>query len=294
MTELANITKNGKLISEDNWKAYISKLENNIKDTDNNKSILKEKLVKAIKKRSQGKFGVAFSGGVDSSFISLILKKGNKEFTCFSVGLENSPDIQHAEMIAEFLKLKLKKTVLNIEQLEKSIPKVMKIVKSRNVVSVGVGLVVYHVLELASQHDVSRIYSGLGSEEIFAGYHRHAEALEKGYKELHEECWQGLKNMWQRDFTRDYTLAKYFNAEFLTPFLDKEVIKTAMNIHPKYKLNKENKKIIFSEIADISGLGQYAWRKKKAAQYGSQVQKALKKISKNNGFNYIKDYLLHV
>jgi len=294
MTELANITKNGKLISEDNWKKYISSLENNLKDTVNNKTVLKEKLIEAIEKRSQGKFGVAFSGGVDSSFISLILRKENKDFECFSVGLENSPDIQHAEKIAELLNLKLKKKILTIDELEKSISSVMKIVKSRNVVKISVGLVVYHVLELANKSNVNKIYSGLGSEEIFAGYQRHAEALEKGYEELHKECWSGLKNMWQRDFTRDYPLAKHFNSEFLTPFLDTEVIKAAMNIHPKYKLDKENKKIILSEIAENSGLGRFAWRKKKAAQYGSQVQKALKKITKRNGFNYIKDYLLHV
>ena len=44
----------------------------------------------------------------------------------------------------------------------------------------------------------------------------------------------------------------------------------------------------------MTGVGlpaEFAWRKKKAAQYGSGIDKALLKIAKRHGFKYRGDYL---
>jgi asparagine synthase (glutamine-hydrolysing) len=59
-----------------------------------------------------------------------------------------------------------------------------------------------------------------------------------------------------------------------------------------YKMDKNNNKIILREIAEELGLKkEFAWRKKKAAQYGSNFIKGMDKLAKRNGFNYKKDYL---
>jgi len=42
------------------------------------------------------------------------------------------------------------------------------------------------------------VLSGLGSEEIFAGYQRHKEALN-----INKECLHGLRMMYERDLYRD-------------------------------------------------------------------------------------------
>jgi len=77
-----------------------------------------------------------------------------------------------------------------------------------------------------------------------------------------------------------------------TPFLDKELIKVAMNVHPMFKLDKENKKIILREATEFIGLKkEFAWRKKQAAQYGSNFINGIEKLAKKNGFKLKKDYL---
>ena len=127
----------------------------------------------------------------------------------------------------------------------------------------------------------------MGSEEIFAGYERHELA-----ENVTEECWNGLANMWERDFVRDYTLGKHFNAELMTPFLDKDLIVEAMKFPPKDKLDDDQKKIILRKIAEEEGLpDEFAWRKKKAAQYGSKFDRILAKIAKKKGFKFKGDYL---
>ena len=98
--------------------------------------------------------------------------------------------------------------------------------------------------------------------------------------------------MWHRDLLRDFKIAKYLGLELKTPYMDLEVIKTAMNINPMYKIDKINKKIILREIAEDFGLdAEFAWRKKKAAQYGSKFDRAILKLAKKHGFKFKADYL---
>ena len=75
-----------------------------------------------------------------------------------------------------------------------------------------------------------------------------------------------------------------------TPFLDPELIECAMKISGEEKINDKGNKVILREIAE-EFLGEFAWRKKKAAQYGSCFDKAIEKLAKKGGFKLKKDYL---
>jgi len=98
--------------------------------------------------------------------------------------------------------------------------------------------------------------------------------------------------MWTRDLLRDSKIAKHLGLELKTPYMDLNVIKAAMNLNPMNKLDKINKKIILREIAEDFGLEkQFAWRKKKAAQYGSNFVKGIDKLAKKYGFATKKEYL---
>ena len=80
--------------SQKQWKNHINKLKKIKIKAD--KKILKNNIIKAIKKSiPDKKFGILFSGGVDSCLIALICKQLKKDFTCYTVGLENSEDITY-------------------------------------------------------------------------------------------------------------------------------------------------------------------------------------------------------
>lgn len=283
-------------MNEKEWKSFINSIENDFDNLETNKvrakRILKEKIINSIKNNATNNNGVLFSGGIDSTLISLILKKLNISFSCYSVGLENSLDIKYAEKIAKELGFKLKTKILSLKEFEKTIKNTIKILNEADVTKVSVATVVYSASLLAKNDNVITLLSGLGSEEIFAGYQRHENAFDNGFEALHKECWNGLKQIWSRDIKRDLLISKANNITLKLPFLDKDVIKSAMGIHPMYKLDKNNNKIILREIAEDLGLRkEFAWRKKKAAQYGSNFIKGIDKLAKNQGFNYKKDYL---
>ncbi len=289
MAQLANIVKNGKLVSEAEWKRYISGLEKITKKS--NKKKLTETIINSVKKRIPKKrFGIMFSGGVDSSLIAFLCKKLKANFICYSAGIEGSEDLEYAERIAKKYGFKLRSRVYildEVEEIVKNVAKIMKKIKKYDPVTIGVASVEYAAAMLARKDKVNTFFGGLGSEEIFAGYERHLLAKDK-----HKECWNGLKNMWGRDLLRDYTLAKELKFTALTPFLDKEVIISAMGIDINRKINEKQKKIILREIAEELGLAkEFAWRKKKAAQYGSGFDKAIEKLARKNGFRFKNEWL---
>jgi len=297
MTKILGIVKEGRLIPEDLWIKFVYGLENNFDNLETNKERAKRELsdaiIQSIKKRAVAKFGILFSGGIDSSLIAFVSKQLKCNFTCYTVGLEGSDDIIWARKVANEYEFNFKYKVLSLDEFEKIINNVVKILNDADIVKVAVGSVLYSAGKLALADGNNVLFGGLGSEEIFAGYQRHEDVLQKNnFEALHKECWNGLKNMWSRDLTRDFTIAKNLDLDLRVPFLDKELIRVAMNIHPMFKLDKDNKKIILREAAEFIGLKkEFAWRKKQAAQYGSNFVNGIEKLARQKGFKLKKDYL---
>ena len=188
-------------MNNNEWMSFINNLrtEELIKDKTKAEELLKLELINSIKKRIPNqKFGILFSGGVDSSTIALICKKFTDNFNCYCVGLKNSQDIVYAKKVAKELKLNLKIKILDIDEIEKITNELIKIINKKDIVSVSVGLVTYSAMKLAKRDGINTVFTGLGSEEIFAGYQRHKEA-----SDINKECWSGLLMMYERDFKRD-------------------------------------------------------------------------------------------
>ncbi|MFH1505407.1 MAG: asparagine synthase C-terminal domain-containing protein [archaeon] len=294
--------KNKYLIEEKEWKQIINSLKTNESLADPKKAhnTVKKLIKKAIKERiPKEPFGILFSGGLDSALIALICKQLKADFICYSVGFYDQGqkypvDLIFAKKLAEEIDVELKMIVLDFKESEKIIKKIVKILKGdqNNVTNVGVGTVLMAALEAAKKDNINILFSGLGAEELFAGYERHIGYDKKDYSKVQEECWKGLLGMYQRDFIRDISIAEQFKAELQTPFLDMDLIKEAMKIPAKLKINKQYKKLILREVAENIGLPkEYAWRKKLAAQYGARTTKAVQKLARKAGFRYKKDYL---
>ena len=298
MTKVLGIVKEGKLIPEELWVKFVESLENDFDSLETNKERAKreiaEAIVNAVRKRVVPKFGILFSGGVDSSLIAFVCRQLKCNFTCYAVGIEGSDDITWAQQIAREYRFDLKFKVLSLDELEIVVKDVVKTLNDADIVKVSVGSVLYSAGKLALINNDNVLFGGLGSEEIFAGYQRHEDVFnDNNFEALHKECWSGLKNMWRKDLTRDFAIAKKLGLDLRVPFLDKDLIKVAMNIHPMYKLDKSNKKIILREAAELIGLKkEFAWRKKQAAQYGSNFVNGIEKLAKIKGFKFKKDYLI--
>ncbi|MBI2666219.1 diphthine--ammonia ligase [Candidatus Woesearchaeota archaeon] len=260
--------------------------------------LLKEKttqlLNKAILKRiPRKKFGLLFSGGVDSTFLAKILKEHGYEFTCYTAVLDTEndmvlpSDLIYARKAAQELGLCLKIKKIKQEEIYSYLKKIVPLIEDSNVVKVGVALPFFIASEMAKEDGCKVIFSGLGSEEIFAGYERHKLA-----RNINSECLSGLRKLFERDLYRDDVITMYHNLELRLPFLDRELADFSLKIPQEHKINAEISKKILREIALEHGIPlDIAFRKKTAAQYGSRFATALEKLAKKNNFLSQSAYL---
>lgn len=286
------------------WEALIDNLRENEKALDLSKdemvlelaSLVENKILE-MAKSVKGTVGVLFSGGVDSTLICYVLNKNNVPFLAATVGFRDNDnqklpdDILEARKIAKQYGFNHVEKIFSFNEVSDLFFETVKILGEdlTNVVNVGVGSVEIAGIKLLQNHDstINSVFGGLGSEEIFAGYKRHADSDDK-----HAECWIGLRNMYLRDLERDFAISKALNVSFLVPFLDKDIISFSMGIPIDFKINEYSKKIILRESALKLGLDKkYSFRPKKAAQYGSRTDKAISKLAKKAGFSLKKDYL---
>ena len=234
------------------------------------------------------KIGVLFSGGIDSTLLAFILKKMGVEFTCYTAALdETSQDLIWSRKIAKELGFNLNETITKLDDVEEEIKTVCNIIESSNVVKVGVALPFHLAARAAKRDGVKVLYSGLGSEEIFAGYKRHEDS-----SNVNEECRSGLLKMYERDLYRDDTITMYNGIEIRLPYLDLKLARFSLKIPSKFKIDGESKKMILRDLARKLGLKEeFSERKKLAAQYGSRFDKSLEMLAKKNGFEKKSEYL---
>ena len=257
-----------------------------------------ELLNQAIAKRiPPKKFGLLFSGGIDSTFLAKYFRDQGKEFTCYTAVLDTENkeplDLTYAQKVAEELGLKLKIKKIKQEEIPKYLKKIVPLIEDSNVVKVGVALTFYLACEMAKEDGCKVIFSGLGSEEIFAGYERH-----KRSSNINQECVSGLLKMYERDLYRDDVLTMDNNLELRLPFLDRNLAEYALKIPEEHKIKENGRhgeivtKYILREISKERGLSEeFSFRKKTAAQYGSKFDYALGKLAKQEGFSSKSSYL---
>lgn len=255
---------------------------------------LSRHLEKAVLKRvPEQKFGLLFSGGIDSTIIAHILKKAGHDFTCYTTVVDDKDfkepeDRAYAKLVAEKLGLKHKIIKIRQGEAESLLKKVVPLIEDTNVVKTEVGLTFYAACEAAKKEGCKVIFTGLGSEEIFAGYKRHKDSTD-----INKECVSGLLKLYERDLYRDDVITMYHGLEARLPFLDTALIEYSLKIPGRLKIKQGVEKHILRLAAQELGLPKgLTERPKKAAQYGSNVSRLIARLTKKAGFRLKSEYLL--
>ncbi len=292
-------------ISDSNWSKHIDYLRS-IKGVVGTRQNIAAALKKSILNNLPNEpFGILLSGGVDSSIIAKICKDENISFRCFCVGMKGSEDLKVAKEIAHLLELELVFKEFEIDEIEELLIKVIAILPSpiihndnyiEYMVKVSVSTVLLAAISLGDERS---FFSGIGAEELFAGYQRHVKSVHEGgkwrgmnIKGLVDESWDGLKRLNNLVISRDKLIAESLTKEVISPYINDELIILAMSLSTDEKIDSITNKKILREIAVELGVPiEASARKKKGAQYGSNFDKAIKLLAKRNGFKLKKRYL---
>lgn len=120
-------------------------------------------------------WGVLLSGGLDSSLVAAVASRiqkanGGRKLHSFCVGLENSPDIQAAKKVADFLGTEHHSYTYTIQEGLDAIPEAIYHIETYDTTTVRASTPMYLMSRKIKAMGITMVLSGEGSDEIFAGY----------------------------------------------------------------------------------------------------------------------------
>jgi asparagine synthase (glutamine-hydrolysing) len=260
-------------------------------------------LVRAINKRIPDKtFGLLLSGGLDSTIIGKIIRKENPKAGFVGLfagvfdpvaGFLEPKDYAYAKTAAKELGCELVIKKVFVPELESELPKIISLIESTDPIRVGVACTIYFATKEANALGLKVVFSGMGADELFAGYHRFRES-----KNINKDSYSYLIKLYENDLYFEDIITMANKLELRVPFLDTDLVKKSIYLNKKYKLlvNKktkqvENKKILRDIALKLKLPAELALREKKAAQYGSNFDKAIEFLARKNKFKSKADYL---
>ena len=239
----------------------------------------------SVLKRVEGltEIGVIFSGGLDSSYLTLLLKEIADnvplKIKLYAVGAEGSKDVEAAIYASKFLNLDLEICEVTEELIRESLPQVVKAIGDDNLMKVGVGLTTYFATKMVARDGLKVAISGQGADELFGGYKRYLQSFVDGT--LNYDLRVDMSNMYHVNLERDDACSMLNSVELRLPFLDKRLVELVLNIPDNKKIvsmHDDMRKSILRKLAFEEGLDyEIAYRPKKAAQYGTGIDKILRK-----------------
>ncbi len=249
----------------------------------------KDGFEKTIFEQTKGlkKAAVLFSGGVDSSLIAKAVSKNVKETILFVAGVKESPDVKVAKKTAKEMNLPLEIIYLDEKNISSLAFKCMKYLSFFDEMQIGIAVPELACAEKIKEKGIRVVFSGQGSDEIFAGYSSYIKALDKGgFSEVEKELWFSLSRMWSRNFHRDDIICSRESLELRVPFVGLGFLKEAMAYPAEKKILSKNdliRKHPIRELAEFYDVPKsVVLRLKKAMQYGSGSQKIVSKLFKGN------------
>ena len=250
--------------------------------------LYKEVLITAVKKRLTGlnesRIGVIFSGGIDSVLIAKLLQREGKNIVCYCTGTADSGDMLAARSVAEDLGLELKTTIIDEDLVESILPEVIQNVEESGLLQVEVAIPMYMAAKLAARDDIRVMFTGQAADELFAGYPWYTDVLvESGYLRLHEKLWEDLSFLYTDTLEREDKLTMAHSIELRAPYLDRDVIQTAMRISPRLKIEGKSdnlRKRVHRQASVELGVPPYlGFRIKDPAQSGSGIHTIIEGIA---------------
>lgn len=247
-----------------------------------------ERLRRAVRRRIPDEpVALLFSGGLDSTVIARILQEEGAPFTCYTAGVQpgntDPPrDVEWAVDAAETMGLDLKTVETSLDEIETALPRLADWLSTTSPVKLGVALPFHIALDAADERVA---LSGLGAEQLYAGY-----ARQQG--DINRDCLSGLRGIFHRDCYRDDVVSMRHGAELRLPFLDHALVEHSLGIPADHKVRDGRRKYVLRKAAERLGVPEdLAWRDKRAAQYGSNVDKALDRLARDSDAASKQTYL---
>ena len=199
-------------------------------------SALRSALVSAVQKRlaTVRSVGACLSGGLDSSLVAAIaarvLSSQGKRLDTYSIGMEGSPDLAHARVVADFIGSRHHERILTAEECQAAVPEVVRAIESYDITTVRASVGNYLLGQFITQVTpaVKVVLNGDGADEALGGYLYMRAAPDDVAWECETD--RLLREIHRYDVLRSERSMAAWGLESRSPFLDRQFVSVARSI----------------------------------------------------------------
>jgi len=221
-------------------------------------------------------YGALLSGGLDSSIIAALaarhsarrVEAGEREpawfprLHTFSVGLEGSPDLKAAKVVADHIGSVHHSFTYTLQEGLDAVEDVIRHLETFDVTTIRAATPMFLMSRRIKAMGIKMVLSGEGADEMFGGYlyfHKAPNA-----EEFHFETVRKLDALHQFDCLRANKATASWGIEGRVPFLDVELLDVAMRIDPTLKMTgpERMEKYLLRRAFDHLLPDEIAWRQK--------------------------------
>jgi len=254
-------------------------------------------LEESIQRRVQGlkEVAVAFSGGLDSSVVAFLASKCGVKVNLVHVSLENQVETEEAMKAADELNLPLEVDLFKDSDVEAILPKVIELIEEPDPIKASIGLPFYWAAEKAAEAGFKVMLAGQGADELFGGYQRYVnQCCKEGSEKARKTMFNDVVKIHESNLERDLKITGFHNVELRLPFASFDLAEFALSLPLECKIeNKVNtlRKLALRKMALDAGMpSSIAQKPKKAVQYSTGINDAVKRIAKNHE-KTVKEYI---
>ncbi|KAL7546513.1 hypothetical protein ACHAWF_009844, partial [Thalassiosira exigua] len=172
-----------------------------------------------------------------ASVASRHMARSSKDFPrlhSFSVGLEDSPDLKAAKVVADYLGTKHHSYTYTLEEGADAVRAVIETLETYDVTTIRASTPMYLMARKIKAMGIKMVLSGEGADEVFGGY-LYFHKCPNG-REFQDECKDKLDRLHMFDCLRCNKAMSAWGVEPRVPFLDADFLDVAMNIDPEEKM----------------------------------------------------------
>jgi len=209
---------------------------------------------------------IAFSGGLDSSILGQMKKDHDLNALTIIAKDFIGTDLSYSQIVGKHIGIPLELKYVSIVEMLGAIKGTIRILKNFNDIEIRNSIVSYIYLNALKKKNVTKIITGDGADEIFAGYNF---LVKKDHDELQKELKRIKKIM---HFTSQ-KIADEFGISVQMPFIDERVIKFVETLPVNLLVNQKNGikfgKWILRKAFENDLPSSIIWREKTPMQEGS-------------------------
>jgi asparagine synthase (glutamine-hydrolysing) len=251
---------------------------------------LQKLLEKSVRIRVWGarEVAVAFSGGLDSSVVAFLTKKCKVDVRLVHVSLKDQAETEAAKKAADALNLPLQIYLFKELDVEKVVARVVELIEEPDPIKTSIGVPFYWTAEKAAEAGFKVLLAGQGADELFGGYQRYInEYMQHGEDAVRKTMFDDVVRVHESNLERDVKICRFHDVELRLPFASYKLAEFALALPTELKIERHAgslRKLVLRKAAADMGLPLSIVEKpKKAVQYSTGINRALKKLAKQHG-----------